>query len=225
MDRERSLNYFLTGLSFVLLAVALYMVFLFVPTEVSMGIVQRIFYFHVAVAWVGFLAFFVVFLTGILYLSKREMKWDIIASASAEIGVVFTSLMLITGPIWAKPVWGVWWTWEPRLTTALVLWIIYVAYLLIRSYAGEKERGARFASVIGIVGFFDVPIVFLSITWWRTQHPGTIVFESGGLTPSMLATLLISVAAFTSFYFLLLLKRIAIKNVENEIDKIKESLE
>ena len=211
----------LLGLSFILLVVALYLVFIYVPTDETMGIVQRIFYFHVPVAWVAFLAFFIVFLGSILYLWKRERKWDVIASSSAEVGVVFTTLVLVTGSIWAKPIWGVWWTWDARLTTALVLWLIYVAYLVIRSFAAEESQGARFAAVVGIVGFIDVPIVALAITLWRTQHPGPVIFQ-GGLTPPMLLTLLVCLAAFTTLYFLLLIQRVSMKNDEGEIERLKE---
>ncbi len=208
-------------LNFILFAAALYLVFLWVPTEQTMGIVQRIFYFHVPVAWVAFLAFFHVFLGSVLYLWKRDSKWDIIASSSAEVGIVFTTLVLITGSIWAKPIWGVWWVWEPRLTTALVLWLIYIAYIMVRSFAAEESRGARFAAVVGIVGFIDVPIVALAITLWRTQHPGPLIFQ-GGLAPSMLLTLLVCLAAFTTLYLLLLTQRISLKHDEIEVDIIKE---
>ena len=211
----------LLGLSFILFVGALYLVFIYVPTEETMGIVQRIFYFHVPVAWVAFLAFFIVFLGSILYLWKRESKWDAIASSSAEVGAVFTTLVLITGSIWAKPIWGVWWTWEPRLTTALVLWFIYIAYLTVRSFATDEQRGARFAAVVGIVGFIDVPIVALAITLWRTQHPGPVIFQ-GGLTPPMLLTLIVCVAAFTTLYSLLLIQRVSMKNDEIEIKRLKE---
>ena len=211
----------LLGLSFILFVGALYLIFIYVPTEETMGIVQRIFYFHVPLAWVAFLAFFIVFLGSIFYLWKRESKWDVIASSSAEVGIVFTTLVLITGPIWAKPIWGVWWTWDARLTTALVLWLIYVAYLVVRSYATDEQRGARFAAIVGIVGFIDVPIVALAITLWRTQHPGPVIFQ-GGLAPSMLLTLLVSIAAFTTLYFLLLIQRVSMKNDEIEIKRLKE---
>lgn len=222
MKQNYGLRYGLFALSLVLFVTALYMVFIYVPTEETMGIVQRIFYFHVPVAWVAFLAFFIVFLSSIFYLWRRDDRWDIIASSSAEVGIVFTTLVLITGSIWAKPIWGVWWTWEPRLTTALVLWLIYIAYLLVRAYATEKQQGARFAAVVGIVGFIDVPIVALAITLWRTQHPGPVIFQ-GGLTPSMLATLMVSLTAFTTLYCLLLIQRVAIKQDEVELEKLKKS--
>jgi len=206
----------LFGLSLALMIAALYMVFIYVPTDKHTGIVQRIFYFHVPVAWVGFLAFFVTFIFSILYLWKREMKWDAVACASAEIGLIFTTLVLITGPIWAKPVWGIWWTWDARLTTSLVLWLIYIAYLLVRSFATEPARGARFSAVIGIVGFIDVPIVFLTVNLWRTQHPTTIIFE-GGLTTPMLMTLLVCIAAFTVLYVLMTIQSASLKSIESKI--------
>jgi heme exporter protein C len=219
--KESRIRTGLLGLSFILFVGALYLVFIYVPTEEMMGIVQRIFYFHVPVAWIAFLAFFIVFLGSILYLWKRESKWDVLASSSAEVGVVFTTLVLLTGPIWAKPIWGVWWMWDARLTTTLVLWLIYLAYLMVRSFATEESRGARFAAVVGIVGFIDVPIVALAITLWRTQHPGPVIFQ-GGLTPPMLLTLLVCLAALTTLYCLLLIQRVSMKNDEIEIKRLKE---
>ena len=213
-------NGILWGLGFALMVAALYMVFVYVPTERNSGIVQRIFYFHVPVAWVSFLAFFITFIASILYLWKRNVKWDAIACASAEIGVIFTTLVLITGPIWAKPAWGIWWTWDARLTTSLVLWLIYIGYLLVRSLATDSARGARYSAVIGIVGFLDVPIVFFTVNLWRTQHPTTIVFE-GGLTTSMLITLLVCVAAFTVLYVILVIQSSSLKTLETDIKYLK----
>ncbi|MFC1964260.1 cytochrome c biogenesis protein [Chloroflexota bacterium] len=215
--------YWLWGLSFVIFLASLFMVFIYVPTEATMGVVQRIFYFHVPLAWVSFLAFFIVFIFSILYLWKRGEKWDIIASASAEVGLVFTTLFLISGSIWAKPIWNTWWTWDPRLTAALVLWLMYLAYHLVRAYTTESQRGARFAAVVGIVGFVDVPIVALSITLWRTQHPSPVIFD-GGLAPSMLFTLLVCLVAFSALYALLLWLRMAMKKSESAIESMKESL-
>jgi len=213
----------LLGISFGLMMAALYLVFIYVPTEETMGVVQRIFYFHVPVAWVSFLAFFVVFIGSILFLWKRDEKWDMLARSSAEIGIVFTSLVLITGPIWAKPAWGVWWTWDARLTTTLIMWVIYVSYLMVRSFAVEESRGARFAAVVGIVGFVDIPITAIAITLWRTQHPRPVIFE-GGLAPSMLLTLIICVAAFTLLYVYLLLQAISLKQAEADLGKISQAL-
>ena len=162
------------------------------------------------------------FISSILYLRKREEKWDILGYSSAEVGIVFTTLSLITGSIWAKPIWGVWWTWEePRLTATLVLWFIYLAYLIVRSLTTEEYRGATFAAVVGNVGFIDLPIVALTTTLWRGMHPGAVFFE-GGIAPPMLLTLLVSIAAFTALYFLILSQRISLKNDEIEIRRLQE---
>ena len=211
---------YLFGLGFAFMLAALYMVFIYVPTDKYTGVVQRIFYFHVPLAWVSFLAFFIVFVFSILYLWKRTAKWDAIASASAEVGIVFTTLVLITGSIWAKPVWGVWWTWDARLTATLVLWFTYVAYLLVRNYTSDPGQGARFCAVVGIVGFIDVPIVFLAVNLWRTQHPTLIIFESG-LIPSMLLTLIVSIAAFTVLYAILVIQSFSLKKLESDIQHLR----
>ena len=216
-------KYGLAVLSGVLIIVALALVFLYVPTVTQDGhpFAQRIFYFHVPVDWVAFLSFFVVFLASIAYLRTRNQKWDNIAKSSAEIGIVFTTLMLVTGMIWARPAWGVYWVWDPRLTTALVLWFIYIAYLLVRSYAGEEIRGARFAAVLGIVGFIDVPIVALAIVLWRTQHPAPLVFE-GGLDGKMMLTFMMGLAGFTCLYFALLRVRYALARAEHVLKSIEQ---
>jgi heme exporter protein C len=215
-------NYIVLGLGFALMVASLYLVFMYVPTEKTMGDVQRIFYFHVPLAWVAFLAFSVVFVCSILYLWKRAIKWDTIARASAEVGLVFTTLVLITGPIWARAVWGVWWTWDARLTATLVLWLTYIAYMLVRRYATEESRGARFAAVLGIVGFIDVPIVALAIQLWRTHHPGPVIFE-GGLAPPMLLTLVFSITAFTVLYIILTVRSVTLKNLEDLVRQLKDS--
>ena len=207
--------------SFVTMLLALYMVFIYVPTEREMGIVQRIFYFHVPSAWISFLAFFVVFLSGIAYLITRSAKWDTVALSSAEIGVVFSTLVLITGSIWAKKAWNTWWTWDPRLTTVSILWLIYIAYLMLRAFAGEAEKGARFAAVFGIIGFIDVPIVFMSIRWWRAMHPVVITRTRVSLAPPMLATLLVCLAAFTLLYAYLLRHSTRIALAENALEEIR----
>jgi len=210
-------------LSTLLILAALFMVFVYVPTDAEQGNIQRIFYFHVPVAWIAFLAFFVTFVAGIAYLVKRNPFWDMVASASAEIGLVFTTLILITGSIWARPMWGVWWTWDARLTSSLVLWLIYLSYFIVRSYITDEERKARFAAVVGIIGFVDVPIVALAIQFSRTQHPSALIFE-GGLAGSMLATLLVSIAAFTALYLLFLAVRVHLKEDESELNGLKEAM-
>lgn len=224
MNRNHLFKTILLVLTAIAMVLTMYLIFIWVPTEKHSGVIQRIFYLHVPLAWLAFLAFFIVFIGSIMYLWKRQQTWDIIASSSAEVGVVFTTLFLITGVIWAKPVWGVWWTWDARLTAAMVLWLMYLAYLIIRPFTDDEQRGARFAAIIGIVGFIDVPIVALAVTLWRTQHPSAIIFE-GGLAPSMLATLLVTLAAFTLLYLLILILRVSIKKDEVEIKRLKESID
>lgn len=213
-----------TGLSFALMMAALSLIFLYVPTEAAMGILQRIFYIHVPVCWVALVAFLVVFVGSILFLWRRDNKWDAVACSSAEIGLVFTTLALVTGSIWAKASWGVWWTWDARLTSTLVLWFIYLAYFIVRTSATDELRGSRFAAVTAIVGFIDMPICILAIILWRTQHPEPVIFQ-GGLTAPMLITLLTTLAAFSALYFLLLIMRVSLINDESEIKKLKELYE
>ena len=155
----------------LLILLGLYFALVYAPPERTMGDVQRIFYFHVASAWNAFFAFFVVAASSIGYLITRTPRWDHIAHASAEVGVLFTTLTLMGGTLWMRPIWNTWWTWDPRLTTTLILWFIYVGYLLLRSLTEGAERQARYAAIFGIIGFIDVPIVYLSAVWWRTIHP------------------------------------------------------
>ena len=206
--------------SFALMMAALYLVFIYVPVEEIMGNVQKLFYLMVPMGWLALLSFLVVFIGSIGYLVKKQSKWDILAYSSAELGIVFTTLALIVGSLWAKPVWGIWWTWEARLTATLVLWLIYIAYFMVRSFATEESRGATFAAVVGIVGFVDIPIVILATTLWRGMHPPMLIFQ-GGLVSSMLLTLLVGIAAFTSLYFVLLVQRISLRNAEIAVEELK----
>ncbi len=213
----------LAVLSFILIELALYLAFIYAPTERTMGDVQRIFYFHVPSAWVSFLAFFVVCVASIAFLRTGKAHWDRLAACSAELGVLFITLVLLTGPLWAKPVWNVYWTWDARLTTSLVLWLIYIAYLMVRNYTTDPERGAKFAAVFGIIGFLDVPIVYMSIRWWRTLHPAPVMGGGGGLAPEMLRTLMFSLFAFTVLYITLLLLYYRISTMEKQIQALKHN--
>ncbi len=206
--------------------VNLYLIFEFAPEERTMGHVQRIFYFHVPSAWVSFLAFFVVFVYSIGYLWKRDRKYDIVASAAAEIGVIFATLVLVTGPIWARPVWNTWWEWTPRLTLFLVLWFIYIAYLMLRNFVEGDERVARFSAVFGIVGFIDVPIVYMSIRLWRDIHPSPVIAggQGSGLDPDMRITLFFSLFVFTLLFFWLLIQRLRLERVSVFVSELKKRM-
>ncbi len=202
--------------------IGLYFAFIYAPVEARMGIVQKIFYFHVASAWVGFFAFFITFLMSIAFLISRKFIFDDIAEASAEVGLIFTTIVLLTGPIWAKPTWGAYWTWDPRLTTTLILWFIYVGYILLRQYIADVNQRAKFSAALGIIGFIDVPIVFLSIRLWRTIHPNVVQKGGGGLHPDMLTSLFVCLGIFTIIYVALLLKRLLISSLERRISIIEE---
>ncbi len=212
-------------LSFPLMMVTLYLIFFYADVEKEMGIVQKIFYFHVPIAWSTFLAFFFVFLNSIMFLWKRERIYDLMAHASAEVGIIFCTLVLITGPLWGKPAWGAWWVWDSRLTTTLVLWLIFVAYLMLRQYGGEESQLSRFSAVLGIVGFLDVPLVYLSVTWWRTQHPPHFFGKSEStLAPSMLTTFLISLLTMTLFFLYVLSRRITLGEMRDNADSIRRMI-
>ncbi len=189
-------------------------------------VAQKIFYFHAPGAWVGFLAFFVVFVCSIAFLKTSNRKYDTVAKASAEIGVVFSTITLITGPIWGKAAWGAWWDWgEPRLVTFLVLWLLYLGYILLNRAVQEDFRRARYAAVFGIVAFVDVPIVFLSVRWYRTVHPGQPVLESGGLSSEMRLAFFLALFVFTVLYYLMIKTRLKLYSLEEEIKEIKEKME
>ena len=202
---------------------ALWMIFLYAPEERVMGAVQRIFYFHVPAAIACFASVFVLLGASIAYLWRREAIWDAIALAAAEIGFVLCTLVLVTGPIWAKPAWGVWWTWEARLTTTLILWLLLAACLMVRSYAENREQGARLASVLGIVAALDVPIIHKAVEWWRGQHPQ--VFGPGrdeGLAAGMRETFVVSLGVFFLLYAVLMLLRTRLALLEDRARALSE---
>jgi heme exporter protein C len=194
----------LLGLTFFTMLLSVYAIFIYAPIEKTMGIVQKIFYVHLPLAWLAFLAFFIVFAASIIYLFTRGIRWDILAYSSAEIGVVFCSLVIVTGSIWARTSWNVWWTWDPRLTTILILWFMYVAYLMLRKLLKSGTQRSNIASVFGIISFVNVPLTFFAIRMWRTIHPVVVDRSGVHISTPMLMTLLISFGAFTLFFFLLL---------------------
>jgi heme exporter protein C len=201
--------------SFVLLAIVAYSIFFVAGPLAVQGDAARIIYFHVPMAIVAFLAFFVVFGASVAYLRTSNERWDHLGRASAEVGVIFTTLVLITGAIWGYPIWGTWWSWDPKLTTTLILWFMYLAYLMVRSYA-EPPRGPRFAAIVGIVAFVDVPIVYMSSSWWRTLHPQPVIGPLAEQQPpaNIVELLLLSLVAFTVLYVFLVRVRAEIEQTE-----------
>lgn len=199
----RWLDILLPPLTFVAIAAALYLVFVYVPTDKVQGIVQRIFYFHVPIAMMTYVSVATATLGSIMFLWRGVRVWDRVGHAGAELALFFCSLVLITGPIWAKPVWGTWWTWDARLTATLILWLIFAAYLMLRSVSPGLQ-GARYAAVLAIVGAVDVPIINRAVYWWRTIHPAVLNTREGGTglaDPRMQVTLLVS---FIGFFLLFL---------------------
>ena len=206
--------------SAALMAVTLYMVFMWVPTEQNLGVSQRIFYFHVPLGWIGMLSIVVVAVASLMHLITGKEKWDSLAYATAELGVIFATLILVTGAIWARPVWGVWWTWDAKLTTTLVLWFIYVGYLMIRAHGPSGTQGKRYASVIALIGAIDSPIIYKATDWWRTAHPERNV--PSDLASEMLLTLLVAVVTFTVLYAYLLVERYSLRKSESDLDELHQ---
>jgi len=211
-------------LTYVLMLLALYTIFIYAPVEKTMGVIQKIFYIHVPAAFLAYLAFFITFIASIIYLYRKDSKWDTVAHCAVETGVIFCTIVLITGPIWAKPIWNVWWTWDPRLTTTLILWFTYVAYLMLRRAVKENQR-ANLAAVFGIIGFLNVPITFFSIRLWRTIHP--VVITSRGLNMSwpMKLSLIITFIAFCFLFFSMLMSRIRLERSKMSIAEINEIMD
>jgi heme exporter protein C len=197
------------------LVYAFWMIFFYVPTERSMGIVQRIFYVHVPSAWVAFFAFFIVALCSAGYLWLRDERLDAIAVSAAELGTVFTTIVLVTGPLWGRIAWGAWWVWEPRLTLTLLLWFIYLGYFMVRGAADSPERGKRFGAVVGIVGAFNIPLIHMSVQWFRSLHPQPVILRPDGpqADPEIVQTLMVSLLGFTLAFLALLLYRYGLERV------------
>jgi heme exporter protein C len=212
-------------LSVLAILAALYMIFFFAPTEATMGSIQRIFYVHLPSAIVGsFGSAFLLFVGSFMFLISRELEWDRFAACSAELGVLFTATTLATGMIWAKPVWGIWWTWDARLTLEFVLGLIFVAYFMLRAYLPEREKRAKLSAAFGLLGMLDVPINYMSIRWWRGQHPSPVVGPGGGgQDPDMAKTLMVAFLAFTIMYIYLLDRRLAVAKIEEEVEYLEHT--
>lgn len=206
-----------------MMAITLYLVFFYAPTDANLGVSQRILYFHVPVAILGLFSIVVVAVASAAHLITRRETWDSLAYSAAEVGVLLTSLGIVTGAMWAKPTWGIWWTWDPKLTLTLVLWFIYVGYLMLRAYGPKGSQGARYGAVVAIIGAIDAPIIYYAAELWRTTHPSLVAgpaAESGALDSRMAAVLLASMVAFALLYVYVLVERYALKRSEAQADSL-----
>jgi heme exporter protein C len=209
----------------LLLGFSAYAAFYIAPDERTMHLVQRIFYLHAPCGMTALLAFFIGFIGNVAYLLTHKGKWDWLGVAGAEVGLAFCTVVLLTGPIWAKPAWGVWWAWDARLTSTLVLWLLYVAYLILRTMIEDTDRRALVSAFYGVFSFLDVPLVYGSIWWWRTQHPQPVVFSSGGLDPTMRKVFYLSWVSLTCLMVLLLRKRYELEELRSEVQALEREAE
>lgn len=213
--------------SISLVVAGAYAAFFVAPTERTMGDLQRIFYFHAATAWAALDAFFVCFVANLLYVWKRRQAFDSLGVASTEVGLACTTVILITGPIWAKPAWGIWWTWDARLTSTFVLWLLYISYLLLRSLIEEPDRRALLSALFGIFAYVDVPLVFFSIRWWRTQHPAPVIMggPGSGLDPTMNKVFFFNVLAMHVLALFLIIERYSIEKMKTDVEILHREAE
>ena len=214
-------------LSATFMGVALYLIFIWVPTETNQGAVQRILYLHVPVAWGSMLGIFVVSGSSFMYLLKKNERWDRLAVASAEVGLIFGGIMLLSGMIWARPVWAVWWTGEAKLTTALILFFIYVAYLMFRAYFPPGAQRQRLAAIIGVIGAIDTPIIYFAANLWSQAHPplitGPAADSDSALGSDLGTVLLISTLAFSFVFIFMVQARYKIRKSEDDVVELKRS--
>ena len=229
-------GYALTIVSAILMLVALYMALVWAPDATNLTApaeryAQRIFYFHVPSAWIGFLAFIVAAVASVLYLITRKQKWDIWALSSVEIGLAFFTMVMLSGPIWAKPTWNVWWTWDPRLTISTISWLLYIGYLMLRGAIDNPERQARFAAVYALVAVISIPLNWMAIRWWRTIHPAVVApgknadaMGGFGMSDNIQTTLIFCVFAFTVFFVTLMVHRIKLENLKRRVEALKQQV-
>jgi heme exporter protein C len=205
---------------------SLYLVFISTPLDATLGFTQKIFYYHVPCAWVTYLAFFIGAGSGVMFLVRRSMAWDHLAHASIEVGTVFTTLVLITGPLWARPTWGAYWVWDTRLTTTFILWLMELSYLLLRAFIDEPDKAARFCAVLGLLGALDVPVIHFSVVMWRSLHPDAVVLSQrgfgAGLPTDFLIALLVSLATFTLLFGLLTALRYHSLRLRGLLDEMRQ---
>jgi heme exporter protein C len=228
MAQSRSrMDVLVIALAALVILVSIILVFGVAPTadRLSGGDVQRIFYFHVGIAWIAGLAMFVTFISSILYLARGEQrKYDMVAAASVEIGVIFGFMVLLSGMLWARPVWNTWWSWDPRLTTTAITEFIYIAYLMLRSAVDDPQRRARFSAVYGIIGFVSVPITYFSTKWFQTIHPDLGQTPGFGLTASMRPPMFVAIIAFTLVYLVLIIIRTRVERSADEVARLKHDI-
>ncbi len=219
----RKLLFAVTG---VMIATATYLALVWAPEERTMGLIQRIFYFHVASYWTAFVAFFLNSVASLIYLVKKNDYWDSFAASNAEVGVVFCAAGLIMSPFWAKPVWGPWWVWDARTTLTLLMWVLYVAYVMLRSFLPDSDRRAAVCAVYAIFIVVDVPLVYMSNRWFRTQHPQPVIAggEGSGLAPEMWVVLLITWAALLALMTCYLSTRIALEENGRKLQLLRRRL-
>lgn len=212
---------------FLMIAFTAYLGFYYAPIEKSMGVIQKIFYLHLPSAFSSFVALGICFYANLMYVFKRQQKWDWLGVSAAEVGLAFISVVLVTGPIWAHPVWGIWWTWDARLTLTFVLWLLYISYLLLRSMLEEPDKRALFSALFGIFAFLDVPLVYFSIRWWRTQHPQPVILggPGSGLEARMRVSYLLVWAAFTGLLVLLLNARYKLEAMRASVEELRREVE
>jgi heme exporter protein C len=215
-----------TGL-FLLIAITAALAFYYAPNEKSMGPIQKIFYIHIACAFSAFVAFGICFYANLRYVFTRQAKADWLGVSAAEVGLTFISVVLISGPIWAHPVWGIWWTWDARLTLTFVLGLLYLSYLLLRSMIEEPDKRALFSALFGIFAFLDVPLVYFSIRWWRTQHPQPVILggSGSGLEPRMRVSYLLMWAALTGLLVLLVSARYRLEALRDSVEELRREAE
>src|SRR6266480_6634632 len=215
----------LGALSLIGMMLSIWMIFLYAPMDAIQGNPQRIFYFHVPMAWLGMLGFLIVAIGGAVFLVKKDERWDWVARASAELGAFFITLALILGSIWGRTIWGTWWTWDARLTTTLILWFIYIGYMMLRSYMGRTPASARSGAVLAIIGVIDIPIIYESVNWWRTLHPQAEVGIPGALPPEVVLTLTISLVTFTLLYSFLMVQIYQLQKMQTLAQRLRASVE
>lgn len=206
---------------------SLWLIFVVVPTEAQMGIVQRIFYVHVPCAWVAYLCFITVAVASGRYLWNRSERADRLAVAAAEIGVLFCTLLLVTGPIWARPIWGVWWTWDPRLTMTVILWAIYLGYVMLRAFGADEEGIASYAAVLGIFGVLAIPVIRVSVRLLQGMHPAVLTTREGGsglADPMMGTTLYVTAVAMTLVAAWLLVLRVRLEGMERTVVGLRRAV-